>query len=360
MFFDVSGADCVKMHLPKSAKYARAEKNFDPADDILIRLDSSGFVVNASSNAGRLGLDLDALLLLPHIADFCCADHQIEVARYFDRVIKGEGAGVGVEFPIVAHWLYQGGPLDVSKGNERNGYEDSNPEASDQAPFQQWYTLSLTRIESELPQAPGALGTLRAIQTRPDDVSPAIATQPAADSITGLSDRREFIRKLTHSIAMVETQSAAIFAIDSMRAIFMQYGQGTADEVRWGFARFLEAVSEPPQFLAQIDEERFGVLLPDMTMREAREWAADALQMFAGLTAPTSGRNSELTASAGIASVQTSAEWTLRQAELGLIMARAGGGMQTGVCNSHSQLASGQGVEKLIERAVEQVGRRMA
>ena len=127
----------------------------------------------------------------------------------------------------------------------------------------------------------------------------------------------------------------AIFAVDSMRALLLRYGQRTADEVLWGFAKFLETMALPGHELAQLDGERFAVLLPEMTSRGAREWAEDVVATFAGLAAPASGANRpkapQLTASAGLARVECTVDWTLREAELGLVLARAGGGRQVAI-----------------------------
>ena len=260
-------------------------------------------------------------------------DVHADVTRYFDAVIAGEGDAPKTLAPV---------ELPLRERNE-----------ADQPPSQEWYSLALVRVEADVKGTYGALGTLRRVESRHPD-GRSLAPQAAIDSVTGLSGRRGFTGRLTRSIALSETDSVALFAIDGMKAIYMNYGQSTADEVRWGFARFLEAVTQADQYLAQIDDERFGVILPGMAPKEARRWATDALQLFAGLTVSPAGRGSELTASAGIARAQRCAEWTMRQAELGLIMARSAGGMQAGYCRSNVRLSSGQSVEQAIERAAQQ------
>ena len=126
-------------------------------------------------------------------------------------------------------------------------------------------------------------------------------------------------------------QMIAVFAVDAMRALLMRYGQRTADEVLWGFAKFLETMALPGHELAQLDGERFAVLLPEMTSRGAREWAEDVVTTFAGLAAPVSAKAPQLSASAGLARVECTVDWTLREAELGLVLARAGGGKQVAI-----------------------------
>ncbi|UAB78239.1 diguanylate cyclase [Erythrobacter sp. SCSIO 43205] len=345
---------------PKDAvAQMRAINKCNTADDILIRLDNAGFIVNASQNAERLGLELDALLVKPHIADVFDAKAHAGVTQYFNQVIAGKDDTPkhtsGVEFPL----RLQGDDLLAQDGL---GEDTKQTVSASCAPNQHWYSLKLVRVEADEAGQFEALGTLRCVQDKyaltaiPVSNGEAFPDAATTDSVTGICTRRGFTDRLTHSIKDAKAASIALFAVDGMKAIYMTYGQSTADEVRWGFARFLEAVTESQHFLAQVDEERFGVILPAMTPREAREWAADVLQLFAGLTVSPAGRGSDLSASAGISSVQVSAEWSLRQAELGLIMARSAGGMQTGYCRANARLSDGNSVARAIGRAAHQAG----
>jgi GGDEF domain-containing protein len=305
--------------------------------EILVQLDADGFVISASPNTAQLGVDLSSMLLMPHVADFAVMDHQPQVKRYVQQVMAGESDDQSVEFPV--HLI---GPTIVE---------------GDEAGEQHWYALELRCIDSVASGSTVALGILQSVQHKYES-SMRGPIGAISDPFTGLADRRSFVSSLIEGIALNEPASVAVFAIDGMRAIFMQYGQSTADEIRWGFARFLEAMIEPHQSLAQIDDERFGVILPGMNPIQARKWANDALQVFSGLAMPATGREPELSASAGIASVELDAEWTLRQAELGLVMARAAGGTQAAICQSNSCLSSGRLVEQAMETIVAQTARR--
>lgn len=337
MLFD-SARDCVPDTLRGQSE-----------EEIIVRLDNAGFVVDASESAARLGIDLDSLLLMPHIADFAKGERCIEVARYFQAIMKGEKVGESIEF--------EANVCEVDEGGECRRCESDD--ACDGLDCSHWYSLSLRLVLDEDRQPLGAVGTLHSVQHKYEKPQQA-DHRPETDPVTGLANRLAFVRSLGQSIAGNRQASIATFAIDGMRAIFMQYGQGTADEIRWGFARFLETVIEPPHELAQLDDERFGVLLPGTDPRTAREWAADVLQIFAGLAKSSSSRAPELTASAGLAPVEMSADWTLRQAELGLVMARAGGGMQTAICQPCSAIASGLPVELAMEAAVQRAIQRYA
>ena len=183
----------------------------------------------------------------------------------------------------------------------------------------------------------GALCLMRSVQQL-RSLEGELHSRAVTDPLTGLANRQAFCASLRRYLSQGGGQPIAVFAVDGMRALLLRYGQRTADEVLWGFAKFLETMALPRHEVAQLDGERFGVLLPDMTSRHAREWAQDVVETFAGLAAPASAKAPQLTASAGLARVECTVDWTLREAELGLVMARAGGGRQVAV-STHRRAA---------------------
>jgi diguanylate cyclase (GGDEF)-like protein len=183
----------------------------------------------------------------------------------------------------------------------------------------------------------GALCLMRSVQ-RLRLLEGELYNRAVTDPLTGLANRQAFCASLRRHLASGGGQMAAVFAVDGMRALLLRYGQRTADEVLWGFAKFLETMALPEHELAQLDGERFGVLLPAMNLRAAREWAEDVVQTFSTLTAPASAKAPQLSASAGLARVECTVDWTLREAELGLVLARAGGGKQVAVAG-HRRVA---------------------
>ncbi|WP_241761249.1 diguanylate cyclase domain-containing protein [Erythrobacter sp. NAP1] len=326
----------------------------DASEDIVIRIDADGFIIHASSNACRLGIDFCSLLLMPHVADLAAPQFAADVSRYCSAVLAFEKRDDWIEFARPAQ-----------EHDDAEGGEESEPELH-------WYALNLRPVGRDTSDMGGAIGILRSVQKKHDtvraigrEITRETATPAGRDPVTGLANRHALCASLNRSIAGARAHdksaaAVAIFAIDRMRAIFMQYGQSTADEIRWGFARYLGTMTSPPHELAQLDDERFGVLLRGLSQREARAWANDVLKTFAGLTMASPGRAPELTASAGIARAERSVDLTMRQAELGLVMARAGGGMQTGICRTSSPVISGDAMERAMEeavqRAVEQSG----
>ncbi len=286
----------------------------EASGDIVIRLDRRGFIIHASGNVADLGFDFDTTLLPPHITDLADADHAAVLGEHVGAILAGEARPGWIEFPA---------------NLPTQGFEPSGglPQP------RRWFAISLRPMHdtSDPGDTPdGALCLMRSVQ-RLRLLEGELYNRAVTDPLTGLSNRQAFCASLRRHLASGGGQMVAVFAVDGMRALLMQYGQRTADEVLWGFAKFLETMALPDHELAQLDGERFGVLLPAMNLRAAREWAEDVVQTFSALAAPASTRAPQLTASAGLARVECTVDWTLREAELGLVLARAGGGRQIGL-----------------------------
>ncbi|MDP4604683.1 MAG: diguanylate cyclase [Erythrobacter sp.] len=286
----------------------------ETSGDIVVRLDRRGFIVHASANIADLGLDLGAVLLLPHITDLTSREHAAFLGEHISAVLAGRTRGGWVEFPVTAC-----------------GDHETCRDTSHETQCKRWYALSLRPVFDGAGGVEGALCLMRSVQQL-RSLEGELHNRAVTDPLTGLANRQAFCASLRRYLGQGGGQQVAVFAVDGMRALLLRYGQRTADEVLWGFAKFLETMAQtlttPGHELAQLDGERFGVLLPDMTSRHAREWAEDVVQTFSALAAPASAKAPQLTASAGLARVECTVDWTLREAELGLVMARAGGGQQ--------------------------------
>ena len=281
----------------------------ETSGDIVIRLDRHGFIIHASANIAEIGVDMSATLLLPHIADLAEREHAAFLSDHVTRVLGGCSQLGWIEFPVIAC-------------AERDTCRETR--------CQRWYALSLRPMCTPDGTPDGAMCLMRSVQEL-RSLEGELHARAVTDPLTGLSNRQAFCASLRRHLARGGGQMIAVFAVDGMRALLLRYGQRTADEVLWGFAKFLETMALPGHELAQLDGERFAVLLPEMSPRGAREWAEDVLETFAGLAAPASAKAPQLTASAGLARVECTVDWTLREAELGLVLARAGGGRQAAV-----------------------------
>lgn len=290
----------------------------ETSGDIVVKLDRHGFIIHASANIAELGLDLSGALLHPHITDLAKHDHAASLGAHVASALAGQTREGWVEFPVIAC-------------PERDTCQEPDCE--------RWYALSLKPMYDHAGAADGALCLMRSVQHL-RSLEGELHTRAITDPLTGLANRQAFCASLRRHLAGGGGQVVAVFAVDGMRALLLRYGQRTADEVLWGFAKFLETMAQtlttPGHEVAQLDGERFGVLLPEMTMRSAREWAEDVVTTFAGLAASGSAKAPQLTASAGLARVECTVDWTLREAELGLVLARAGGGKQVAIAGHRS------------------------
>jgi len=275
----------------------------EASGDIVIRLDSRGFIVHASANLAVLGLDFGPGLLLPHITDLAERDHAGFVGEHVGAALAGRTQGGWIEFPMIACNVHD------------TGY-DTDHDTILEPHAQRWYALSLRPVLGAGGAVDGAVCLISSVQQL-RSLEGELHARAVTDPLTGLANRQAFCASLRRHLARGGGQRVAVFAVDGMRALLLRYGQRTADEVLWGFAKFLETMALPGHEVAQLDGERFGVLLPEMTTRAAREWAEDVIATFSALAAPASAKAQQLTASAGLARVECTVDWTLREAELG-------------------------------------------
>jgi len=300
------------MHMPISLAEGAALHGLieETTGDIVVRLDRNGFIETASENIGRLGYDLSQLLLKPHLADLTDRHHSNELHDHIASVLSGRtvesGAAEWIEFPTTH-------PVAA----------DCDAGASEWL----WYGLSLRAISDESGDVIGALGLLRSLERR-RALEGEVRANSHVEPITGLANRNACCAMLRQQLASGHACTLAMFEVDRMRAVFMQYGQRTADEVLWGFARFLETMVHDSFQLAVFEGQKICVLLPGVSCRNARKWVQEVLQTLSSLTLTSPSRAPQLTASAGLTPVEASVDWTLRQAELALVMAKARGGMQ--------------------------------
>ena len=278
--------------------------------DIIVRVDAQGFIETASSNIAEIGYDLSQLLLKPHLADLAEREHFLDLKSHIETVLSGK-----LEESADANWI------EFSVGLKQPSEPGEPPKL---AP---WDALSLRALVDERGEVGGAIGLLRSVD-RKRALEGEVHARALIDPLTGLANRHAFCASLRRQLAIDAQGSLAMFEIDRMRAVFMQYGQRTADEIIWGFAKFLEEMVNEEHELAQLGSERFCVILARVPPKASRRWVEDVLKTFASLTLSTSARAPKLSASAGLTPIACSVDETLRQAEVALVMARAKGGMQ--------------------------------
>jgi len=282
--------------------------------DIFVRVDPAGFIETASSNISLVSQDYSQLLLKPHLSDLADPLHAGVLRDQITQVLASGRSG-----SESSEWLKFPAKVSMLEADGRSSQDRI------------WYALRLRIIEGENGSVSGAIGLLRVFEPTLTDKTEAHANA-MVDPLTGLANRHAFSAPLRRHLGKKENGIIALFEVDRMRAFFMQYGQETVDEIIRGFAQFLEAMVKDDFELAQLDAERFCILLPNMSRKAGRRWVQEVLETFNSLTLVSSPRLKRLSASAGLAHIERSVDATLRQAELALVMARARGGMQVAEC----------------------------
>ena len=297
------------------------------SSDIVIRLDQRGFLARASGNIIELGLDVAAGLIPPHITDLAERDHAPLLCDRVNAVLAGQPMEGWFEFPVLVCGHHHGGGVCGTGRGAGQATGRGGPRARHSHECRRWYALSLRPVLPNSGEGAGAVGLLRSVQ-EVRTLEGELYARAVTDPLTGLANRGAFCANLRRQMAQGAAPVIALLGVDGMRSLVLRYGQRTADDVLWGFAKFLEAMALPDFQIAQLDGERFGVMMPSSDEAAARKWCEEALATFAGLASSASPRGLRLSASAGLAQAQFTIDWTLREAELGLVMARAGGGGQ--------------------------------
>jgi GGDEF domain-containing protein len=284
----------------------------DVSGDIVIRLDRNGFIDQASANFAELGLDLAYGLLPAHITDLVESDYADFVRRHVSAALEGRAHEGWAEFPVIP-----------SPGTGKEG----------EAHHQRWYALSLRPVLDAEGVLEGALCLMRSVQQL-RDLEIELLTRDGIDPDTGLANRKTFCASLQRHLARGGEHMVAVFAIDQINAVRICYGQPAVDELHSALASFLKTLAHSGLELALLDDERFGVLLPNSTLAAARVWSEDVVRTFQELAATAPAKAPRLSVSAGLARVALAVESGLRDAELGLILARAGGGCQVAIAGT--------------------------
>ncbi|MEM8726836.1 MAG: GGDEF domain-containing protein, partial [Pseudomonadota bacterium] len=188
-----------------------------------------------------------------------------------------------------------------------------------------WHALRVRPIAGPDGQIiAGGMGLLRSIE-RLRSLENELNLSSTTDPLTGLDNQQSFLAQLERVAACESPSVVMLFEFDSFRALQLQYGRAAADEVLWAFARFLKTMTPEERLLARLQGERFGAVLADCSIEQARTWGEEVRSIFAGLAVTQSGRQPQVSINIGLAHCGGSADQSLQHAELALLLARSKG-----------------------------------
>lgn len=277
----------------------------DIAGDMILRTDSLGFIEDSSPGLDRLGIDLEGLLIAPHIADLADLRFAGEVRDYCRDALCGTANTDCVEFPLAR-------AASAGSGEEARGEP-------------RWFALRLRRAPGQDGSGNGALGMLRSIEGR-RSLEDRLLASAQTDHLTGLGNRRAYLAMLSRHLAEAAGGVVALIDVDSFRALNLRFGPASGDEMICAFADFLRVMLPEGHCLARLGGARFAFFLPDDDGFAALDKAEEIVRTFAALSHESARDGPVVTASAGLALLDGTLDSALANAERALILAKAAGG----------------------------------
>jgi diguanylate cyclase (GGDEF)-like protein len=263
--------------------------------DIILKTDRRGFVLDGSSGIGRLGLTLPAMLFGPHLRDLfhpACGDL---IAAEHDAVIERRANSGWLELPAL---LPDGGC--------------------------HWREVQLSCLVDPVGRAYGSLVMSRCIAVR-KSLEDRLFAAHYTDPLTRLTNRLAFVSMLDHLATRPDGGCLALFDLDRFAALNLRHGQGAGDDMLCATADLLRAMTRNEDTISRIDGERFGVLLPGLSVEESVEECRPIVETMAAAGAPAHAGEFPITVSVGVAAIDRSTDYTLKRAEIALCIAKAKG-----------------------------------
>lgn len=267
----------------------------DSAQDIVLRTDSAGAILDASPGSERFGLPSPAGLAGRNLCDIAAPGSAAVLKAKLAAALAGNNDPDWAEFA-------------VRTGDGRES----------------WFEIQLRGIPGGAGDAPGAIGVMRNIDQRLQHER-ELFTAAMIDPLTGLTNRRAFITMLGHLCEEGRSGCLALFDVDHFRAINLRHGYGVGDEVLVVVADLVRALTRKQDIISRLDGPRIGVLLPGATPERAQAICARIVGTLSEVHQQGGANGFSVTASAGAAPILDSLDETIKRAELALAMAKARG-----------------------------------
>ncbi len=267
----------------------------DSAQDIVLRTDGAGVILDASPGCERFGLPPKAELAGRHLSDIATPDSVTALKAKLVAALAGRNDPDWAEFAA-----------RTGDGQER------------------WFEIQLRGVHGGSGDAPGAVGVMRNIDQRLRHEG-ELFTAAMIDPLTGLTNRRAFVTMLGHLCKEGRRGCLALFDVDHFRAINLRHGYAVGDEVLVVVAELVRALTRRQDIISRLDGPRIGVLLPDASAGRAQAICARIVGTLSEVQQQGRANGFSVTASAGAAPILASLDETINRAELALAMAKARG-----------------------------------
>lgn len=267
----------------------------DSAQDIVLRTDGAGTILDASPGSERFGLPSSDELAGRSLCDIAAPGSTQVLKAKLAAALAGRNDPDWAEFAA-----------RTGEGRET------------------WFEIQLRGLPGGAGDAPGAVGVMRNIDQRRRHERELFAAA-MTDPLTGLTNRRAFVTMLGHLCDEGRSGCLALFDVDHFRAINLRHGYSVGDEVLVVVADLVRALTRKQDTISRLDGPRIGVLLPGASAERAQAICARIVGTLSEVHQQSGSRAFSVTASAGAAPILSSLDETIKRAELALAMAKARG-----------------------------------
>lgn len=265
----------------------------DVSSDIILKTDCRGFIVHASPALERLGISLPKMLIGPHIQDLVHPTCAAAIGGQHEAAIDGRQDGEWKEF----------------RTRDRR---------------ERWFEIQMRRLVDERGEVYGALSIMRSLEER-RSYEERLFEATMTDPLTQLANRRAFLMMLEHMMKESVEGCMALFSLDHLKAINMKFGQAAGDEALVAFADVLRDRLRSQDVISRFGGESLAVLMPNTDCDDAESRCREIVADLGEQRDVRGAGKVRLTASAGVARVETSVDDTLKRAEMAVFFAKAAG-----------------------------------
>lgn len=263
-------------------------------NEIFVKTDRRGFIVDASPGFVQLGFSLQNLLLGPHLVDLVRPAQREAVTGTHRAALMGLERDSWTEFRAAA-------------GPQRG----------------QWFELHLRCLRGDAQRIVGTVGVIRSIGQR-KALEDRVFAAEMTDPLTGLSNRKAFVAMLGHLIDEQVGGSLALASVDFLKAINLRHGQAVGDSVLVAFAGFLRATMRSRDILSRFGGRSLAVLFPGTPTDQATSLCRTMVTTLEQLGGAAQGAI-PIAANVAVVPIAATLDETIRTAELALFAAQVKG-----------------------------------
>lgn len=189
-----------------------------------------------------------------------------------------------------------------------------------------WMETRTQAIFDEFGTPTGAVSAIRNVEHR-KALERALALEADTDGLTGVLNRRAFMRMLTDAASSnrkAERGCLALFDLDHFKGVNDTHGHGVGDQVLIDFVTLAQGVVRDTDSIGRLGGEEFAILLRGASWEQA-ETVCERLRAACADRLRPAGSSQPVTVSAGVADITGPAGQAMQRADAALYRAKRAG-----------------------------------